>query len=368
MKKLGVKSIFFYCLLLGFSKPLFAINDSIQKVKPQFNWQAYGDFFLAYDANNPAGESRQPFLFNHNRHAKVDLNLGFLKMGLQHENYRANLSVQTGTFINDNYASDHPILRHFQEANAGVAINKRKNLWLDAGIFASHIGFESAISAENLTLSRSLVAEQTPYYMTGIKLNYVPNKKWTINLALLNGWQRIRAIKGNTLPALGTQLVYTANKNFSANWSTFIGTTFPDSIRRMRYYQNYYFQWQLNPKVLIIGGFDVGIQQRNKNSTTYHTWFSPIFIAQYAFNERWKMAARAERYADMQNIMITPTNQIGFDCNGYSLNWDYAPNPYLLFRFETRYLRSTLNVFENKGSFQNSNLLALGSLVFRIKK
>jgi hypothetical protein len=58
MKKLGVKSIFFYCLLLGFSTPLFAINDSIQKVKPQFNWQAYGDFFLAYDAKNPAGEIR----------------------------------------------------------------------------------------------------------------------------------------------------------------------------------------------------------------------------------------------------------------------------------------------------------------------
>lgn len=368
MKKLGVKSVFFYCLLLGFSMPLFAINDSIQKVKPQFNWQAYGDFFLAYDASNPNGEIRQPFLYNHNRHAKVDLNLGFLKMGLQHENYRANLSVQTGTFINDNYAGDHPILRHFQEANAGVAINKKKNLYLDAGIFASHIGFESAISAENLTLSRSLVAEQTPYYMTGIKLNYVPNKKWNLNIALLNGWQRIRAIKGNTLPALGTQLLYTANKNFSANWSTFIGTTFPDSSRRMRYYQNYYFQWQLNPKVLIIGGFDIGIQQRNKNSTTYHTWFSPIFIAQYTFNERWKMAGRAERYADMQNIMITPTNQIGFDCNGYSLNWDYAPNPYLLFRIETRYLRSTLNVFENKGSYQNSNLLALGSLVIRIKK
>lgn len=368
MKGYPIKFCYFIVLFCLQTRVLHASTDSSKTTKPSITWEAFGDFFWAYDNNKPDAEERQPFLYNHNRHSKIDLNLAFFKLNFQHKNYRANISVQTGTYVNDNYAGDHPLLRHFQEANAGLALNKKKNLWLDAGIFASHIGFESAISAENLTLSRSLVAENTPYYMTGLKLNYVPNKKWTMNIALLNGWQRIRAIKGNTLPALGTQLTYKANSNFSVNWSTFIGTTFPDSTRRMRYYQNYYFQWQLNPKIMIIGGFDIGLQQRNKNSELYHTWFSPIIIAQYAFNERWKMAARAERYADMQNIMINPTNQVGFDCNGYSLNWDYAPNPYLLFRIETRYLRSTLNVFENKGSFQNSNLLALGSLVFRIKK
>ena len=38
------------------------------------------------------------------------------------------------------------------------ALNRSRTLWLDVGEFSSHIGFESAISADNYTLSRSLMA------------------------------------------------------------------------------------------------------------------------------------------------------------------------------------------------------------------
>ena len=36
------------------------------------------------------------------------------------------------------------------------------NLWLDAGIFVSHIGLESANSRDNLTLTRSIMADNSP--------------------------------------------------------------------------------------------------------------------------------------------------------------------------------------------------------------
>ncbi|MFY8191235.1 MAG: porin [Bacteroidia bacterium] len=345
-----------------------ANTDSTKTAKPSISWEAFGDFFWAYDNNKPTGENRQPFLYNHNRHASVDLNLAYFKLGISHARYRANLSVQTGTYVYDNYASDHDLLRYFQEANAGIAINKKKNLWLDAGIFASHIGFESAISAENINLSRSLLAENSPYYMAGAKLSFEPNPSWKMSASILNGWQRIQPIAGNSLPALGTQITYTKNQKFLFNWSSFTGTIDPDSSRRMRYFHNLYGQWKIGEKILLIAGLDFGIQQTGKSSASYHTWFSPIAVAQYRLSERIKIGSRIERYADINNAHIAPINNQGFDCSGYSLNLDFAPNPSILLRAEIRHLQSSTAIFKNDEKWQTGNTFALASVVFKIGK
>jgi hypothetical protein len=101
------------------------------------------------------------FYFNHNRHNEFNLNLGFVKLGLEHSKYRANLALQTGTYSNDNYSAEPGLLKNIFEANVGLSLNKKNNLWIDAGVFASHIGFESAISTDNLTMTRSLLAENS---------------------------------------------------------------------------------------------------------------------------------------------------------------------------------------------------------------
>ncbi len=40
----------------------------------------------------------------------------------------------------------------------------------------SHIGFESAVGSDCWNLTRSILAENSPYFESGIKLNYT-NKK-----------------------------------------------------------------------------------------------------------------------------------------------------------------------------------------------
>lgn len=82
------------------------------------------------------------------------------------------------------------LLQHIYESNIGISLNKKNNLWLDAGIFGSHIGFESAISKDCWTLTRSLFAENSPYYLSGTKLTYNPNEHWEFAVIICNGWQR----------------------------------------------------------------------------------------------------------------------------------------------------------------------------------
>jgi hypothetical protein len=48
-----------------------------------------------------------------------------------------------GTYPQYNLASEQPLLKNIYEANIGVKISKKHNLWIDMGIMPSHIGFES---------------------------------------------------------------------------------------------------------------------------------------------------------------------------------------------------------------------------------
>lgn len=91
------------------------------------------------------------------------------------------------------------MLKHVYEAYAGF--RPFAKAWLDLGIFGSHIGFESAISKDNRTLTRSIMADNSPYYESGARLTYEVDPKLTLTGLVLNGWQNIR--ETNQSKALG---------------------------------------------------------------------------------------------------------------------------------------------------------------------
>lgn len=114
-------------------------------------------------------------------------------------------------------------------------------------------------------MTRSILADNSPYYESGVKVSYISDhEKWFISGLILNGWQRIQRVYGNNTPAFGHQLTFKANSKLTLNSSSFIGSDTPDSIRQMRYFHNFYSQYQLNEKLGLIGGFDIGAQQKVK--------------------------------------------------------------------------------------------------------
>jgi len=229
----------------------------------------YLDVFYVYDFNKPVTVQRQPFFFNHNRHNEFNINQGLIGFGVDHTKYRFNLGIQAGTYANDNYSSEPGVLKNLYEAYIGVSLNKKNNLWLDAGVFSSFLGFESALSIDNPTLTRSISAESSPFFLTGAKVTYQLNEKWEFAGSILNGWQRIQRVQGNSLPSFGTQVYFKANEKYAFNWSTFIGTDAPDAIRRMRYFNNFYGMLQFTNVVGLIAGFDIGAQQQENGSSSY---------------------------------------------------------------------------------------------------
>lgn len=359
MRLVSIFICFFYYL------SSFSQSIQLDSSKAVLSISGFLDVYHVYDFNSPQGTSRQPFLFNHNRHNEVNVNLGFIKLGVEHTKYRANLALQTGTYANDNYAAEPGLLKNIFEANVGLSLNKKNTLWLDAGVMPSHIGFESAISLDNMTLTRSLLAENSPYFLSGAKLTFTPNDTWEIAALIVNGWQRIQRLEGNSLPSLGTQINYKPTKNLTLNWSTFIGTDDLDTLRRMRYFNNFYSVLQTTKKINIIAGFDIGAQQQTINSDRYDIWYSPIIIAQFSINQTLKTAFRAEFYSDKTGIIIPVAQPQGLNTLGLSTNLDYSPAPNILCRVEGRWLKSHENIFENKGTMIDTNFIIASSIALR---
>jgi hypothetical protein len=322
-----------------------AAQDSTQSKNP-FTISGYLEAYYNHDFNRPENNTVPSFLYNFNRANEVNLNLGFIKVNYSTMRVRANVAFAAGTYMNANYSAEPGVLRNVFEANLGIRLSGKHNLWLDAGILPSHIGFESAIGKDNWTLSRSLLAENSPYFESGLKLGYTTkNEKLYLSAMYLNGWQRIQRVDGNSTPGFGTQIAYKPTRNVTLNYSTFIGNDKPDSLRQMRYFHNVYGIFQLTGRFGVIAGFDFGSEQKEKGSKKYSYWYTPVVIARFSPTEKVRIAVRGEYYSDQNGVIINTGTDNGFKTFGYSLNFDYLPFENVVWRVEARSLKSKDAIF-----------------------
>ena len=363
MKINKLKYLLIIRLLAATTTPTFAQSDSVA-----VKISGYLETYYQYDSRNPANHQRPDFVYSHNRHNEFTLNLGYIRADYSQSNVRASLALMAGTYANANLAAEPGVLKNIYEANAGVRISRQKNLWIDAGIFASHIGFESAVGANCFNLTRSIMADNSPYFESGAKISYTSdNGQWFISGLILNGWQRIQRVPGNNTPAFGHQLTYTPNDHVTLNSSSFVGSDTPDSTRRMRYFHNFYSQLVLNQKLSAIMGFDIGAQQTAPGSDRYSTWYSPIVQLRYALTEKARIAARAEYYQDRDGVIVASSAPGGFRASGLSFNFDYDFSKYAMWRIEVKGLRNPEPHFENiDGTYTNQNLSLITSLAIRL--
>ncbi|MCY0968606.1 porin [Chryseobacterium wangxinyae] len=347
------KIIFGLLALLNFSAK--AQSDSLKK---PLSISGYAEVYYQADFNNSKNNSRPSFIYSHNRNNEINVNLAFIKAGYNTDHIRANLAIAAGTYMNANYSAEQGVMKNIYEANIGLKISKKHNIWIDAGVFPSHIGSESAIGKDNWALTRSLAADNSPYFETGAKISYTSETgKWFVSGLVLNGWQRIQRVDGNSTPAFGHQITFKPNEKLTINSSSFVGNDKPDSIRQMRYFHNLYGIYQISKKIGITAGFDIGAEQKSKGSEQYNIWYTPVLIARYSPTEKFSITARGEYYQDENGVIISTGTENGFKTFGYSLNADYQILPNLVWRTEIRNLNSKDAIFMNKSDAFNKNSL-----------
>ena len=332
-----------------------AQDSAVQKTTP-FSITGYIEGYYSYDFNRPASNTRPGFLYNFNRHNEFNLNVGFIKGSYNTGRVRANIAIGTGSYMNANYNAEPGTTKNIVEADAGYKISAKKSWWFDIGIMPSHIGFESATGKDNWALTRSIVAENSPYFESGAKLSYTTdNGKLMIAGMALNGWQRITRVEGNSLLSYGTQVYYKPSDKITLNYSTFIGTDKPDSARLWRIYHNLYGIFQFNSKTGLIAGFDICTEQQAMKSNEYNSLYTPVVILRFTPSDKWALALRGEYYSDKNGIIIATGTPHGFKTSGSSLNVDYLPLKNVALRLEGRTFNSQDKIFHNKSIPSSTN-------------
>lgn len=315
---------------------------------PLVQWSGYAEMYYQHNSNGPTTNNNSAFAYSHDQNKRPSINLAFIKGQINHTRFRSNLALAFGSYMRANYASERGINKHILEANIGFKPIKQVNLWVDIGVFPSHIGFESAVGKDCWTLTRSIAADNSPYFETGVKLMYTsPNEKWMVSTLLLTGWQSIAMVRGNTKPSFGHQIQFKPNKQLTINSSSFIGQPYANSTGVTRLFHNFYAIYQLNNQVGLIFGIDMGWQKSSITQVT-QAWHTPVIMAQYAINQQLKMTVRSETYQDKDGVMIPTGTPNGFNVRGWSFNADYQMTKSILWRFEIKQLQSKDLIFSKQ--------------------
>jgi hypothetical protein len=351
-----------FCLCFFISLRAFSDNDTAAKIK--FKVEGFAETYYVYDFTAPDAEIRPEFYYNHDRVNKPALNIGMLQFSAEKNRFKSALGFMTGSYVSANLADESPWFKNVYEANLSYQLHKRKHLWLQAGIFNSHIGFESAIAADCYTLTRSVAADNSPYYETGVRINYkTKSEKWEYHLLLLNGWQQMPDFNRKFRPALGFRVQYIKGK-YNFNYSNYLGNEGTSGAALWRFFNNIYVTIKPLKKMMLIVGLDAGYQYKVVTSKN-QLWYAPQVVMQYRLLKKLDIACRIERYTDKYAAATIPYNNAYLNMMSGSFNIDYKFLKGFMLRAEVKQLNNASPIFYTNKGLSSHNLSAAASLCMR---
>jgi len=354
-----------FLLPLFISRLIFAQNlesDSTKQLIKNFPIKIEGviDVYYAYDFGNPQSNERPDYLYHYKKHNEFSLNLGLIRVEVDNKKYHGAFGLMAGTFPEYNMRHEQDALKNVYEAYAGIKLGNE--LWLDAGIFSSHIGFESAIGPDNITLTRSITAENTPYYLSGAKLYYEGLNKWNFSFTICNGWQNIQETPNNSNKGIGLQVNYNLSDEVEFYYNNFYSNEAPDSAQQFMFYNQVFTKINISNKIKTIIAFDYGIKETS-NRRSLNNWMNPTVILQYKITDPFHVGLRYEYYQDNGGAMIATGTKNNFDTHGTSINLDYWVSKSSVLRVEGRYFNSKDNIYTySSNSISNTNFAVTTSM------
>lgn len=335
-------------------------TDSTTRIK----FGGFLDTYYAFDFNRPALRDRA-FTTQAARNNEFNVNLAFLDATLVADRLRGRIAIQFGTSVQANYASEPSIgavsgsdvSQFLQEAVAGY--NFTRALWVDAGVFLSSFGSENWTSRDNWTYTRSMVAENSPYYESGVKATWQVSRRLALQMHLINGWQNVS--ENNSDKALGFRVDYVPSARMSLSYDAFLGNEAFDSAGTSnRIWQEAIVTTGVGRQFQIRGTIDYGVQERTSSGAD--SWWGYSLIGRYSISRTIHAAARMERYADKDQIIVRTNLPYGFCATGWSLNTDFEPVPHLLARVEFRQLDGRKPLFPGTRRVFRRDRLAVASV------
>lgn len=356
--------IFFALLLAVVTSTLTAQDTNTLRIG------AYVDAYYNYDLNEPAGATQQ-YLVNSRRHNMFSINLAAVDIEYNSDRVRGRFTPGFGDYIIANYNLEFQSLKNLVNASVGVKLLKNKEVWLDAGVMEAPFSYENAFSKNQIMYSRSLAAEASPYYITGVKLSAPLSKNVSGALYVVNGWQQITDVN-NQKSIIGNLEFHPDNVNINlsaiyGNETNIVNTTFRE---RLLVDFNMSYKAKHSPLSFAFGGY-YGSQVIGDNT---FEWWQANIASSLAIGKKFSLSGRVEHFNDPNAIMyidlLPRTIDTRFQVSSLSIggNWKISDNA--LLRLEGRnFISQNGDVYaDSEGNPTNSSLLFWASIAVNFDK
>lgn len=310
-----------------------------QENDTNFNFKitGYVDTYFATDNDNSntVNENRKQLAAINVKKNEFDINMAQVTINGTSNTFRFNMTLHYGSLSRYVYPAGQ--LANIQEGYAGVKL--AEGLWLDGGLFLTHIGSESVTPKDNWLSTHSVMTNFEPFYQEGLRLSYDFNSTLSGQLWLINGYGIFE--DNNENKTIG----YYLNNKFSDDfWMSLAGTAGNeqpwDAPAVLRIHNNFITFFKFSDEF----STKLSVDMCNENS---QSMIGGSLSARYNLVNDLSISSRIEFFDD-KNAMLTkfvnPNDslQTNFGLQsgiGYSLGLEYKPNTNSYIRFESRYLQ-----------------------------
>jgi hypothetical protein len=332
------------------------------------NVQIHGlvDVFYAVNSNRPLdGASFLPGTGTTARRAsELTVNAAALEVALDPRPIGFHLTLAFGGGPDVVHAAEpampstsSAIWRSVYQASVSWTAPIGSGLLLEAGIYPSHIGFESFFSRDNWNYTRGWMGEFSPYYQAGVKAAYSFDAHWSAQLHFLNGWQTIG--ENNRAKAVGTQIAWTGDRG-SAAFNTFAGPELPGDDSHWRLFGDLTAQLKATPWLALGATADLGWQDRPGGAALWH---GAALYARATLSALAAIAVRAEYYDDRDGFFSGAAQVL----RDGTVTLELRPAEQLILKLEARHDIAGAPVFTSRpdasgnATFSTTQTLAVAS-------
>lgn len=263
------------------------------------------------------------------RNAQFGINTAQISARLSGQRFRGLVALHTGG-IREQAWDPVTLSGLLQQANAGVRL--AKTVWLDAGLFMTHIGGEAIFPRDNWISSLALVTYYEPFIQAGVKLTWDATPKLQLQLHGLNGYNTFedynRSLSGGWL------VTWLATDWLTLYSSGIVGNEQPtDSAEALRTYTNTVAVLTPTRWLSFKAQFDYGAEAATA-TRGLKTVQGGQAQAKVQFSPQWGLALRGEFYHD-------PVGMLSPQVRGWggTAQLEYKPTPTSFLRLEARHLQ-----------------------------
>lgn len=352
-------------------------EESASPVKLEFYMDAYYAFDT--DARMTEGEGAEaqnvlrfdrPLNAVNFRRNEFNLNTAQVTASTQMDWFRGKTTLQFGNVAHSSWLPAQ--YSAIQEANVGFrpASNlggEGNDLWVDGGIFLTHIGNEALMPRYNWLSNLALVTMFEPFYQSGVRASYNLGSMLNLQLHLLNGYGSIA--DNNTSKSLGWLVGYTPLSNVSLSWAGQFGDEGAfDPVKKadpglFRFYNNFNASYQIMDDLGLRGQFDFATESGKM-------YYGAQLTARYDFLERFGVTLRGETIQDAGGMLTSSFDTSADDTTqgiqgmGVTLGLEYRPldNAYIRLEGRQLMLNGTNNqLFMDPNGAKSSNRFELAA-------